>query len=270
MSRFKLSAILQSLAACAMIAISSPSYGAEIFGGYSNGCIRGASELVPGPLFQVQHWGPQRDFGHPILISYINDLARRAAEHKLPPLLIGDLSKPYGGPFGGGSAHGSHNIGLDADISFDFSSPHKSDKELANPKDIYLVDQKGNPTANFDSRRAALIYLAAADSRVQRIFVAPGIKRALCRMYERDGYSTSWLHKVRPWFGHRGHMHVRLYCPKDSPYCKPQAEAPEGDGCGAELDSWFLPPKPAKPGEKPRPKPRKVLPSQCAAVLKGM
>ncbi|MDD6317229.1 MAG: penicillin-insensitive murein endopeptidase, partial [Succinatimonas hippei] len=124
-------------------------------------------------------------------------------------------------------------------------------------------------TGNFTNARATLIYLAANDSRVQRIFVAPGIKRALCRMYERDGYSTAWLHKIRPWYGHRGHMHVRLFCPKDSPYCKAQAEAPEGDGCGAELDSWFLPPKPVKPGTKPKPKPSKVLPEQCAAVLRG-
>ena len=128
------------------MALASISQGAEIFGGYSNGCIRGASKLTPGPLFQVQHWGPQRDFGHPALIDYINDLAKRASQHKLPPLLIGDLSKPYGGPFGGGSAHGSHNIGLDADISFDFASPGKSAYELSHPKDVYLVDQKGNPT----------------------------------------------------------------------------------------------------------------------------
>ena len=256
------------LAAAALL-IPGTAAGAEIFGTYNNGCIRGAVRIPQSPYYPNQRWGPGRDYAHPEMISYLEDLVKKAREHKLPPLLLGDASKRYGGPFGKGSSHGSHNIGLDADISFDFSSPKKSDAELSHPKDVYIVDTKGNPTANFDSNRAALIYLAADDPRVQRIFVAPGIKRALCRMYKRDGYSTSWLHKLRPWYGHRGHMHVRLYCPDDSPECKVQAEAPEGDGCGAELDSWFQPPKPPKPGEKPKPPKPKVLPEQCRAVLQG-
>lgn len=258
--RYLLGAVLLCCAAAGM--------GAEIFGSYANGCIRGAVELKDGENYQVQHWGPGRTYAHPSMLSYLHDLVQKAEQYRLPPLLLGDLSKRYGGSFGGKSAHGSHQIGLDADISFDFSSPRKSAKELADPKDIYLVDAKGNPTEHFTRERVALIYLAADDPRVQRIFVAPGIKRTLCRLYDRDGYSTAWLHKVRPWFGHRGHMHVRLYCPDDSKECVPQAEAPEGDGCGAELDSWFEPPKPSS-GNKPKPKPKKVPPKQCAAVLKG-
>lgn len=259
---------LRLILAAAALCLSAAVFPAEIFGSYANGCIRGAVELKDSPSYQVQHWGPGRSFAHPAMLAYLNDLVEKADRYKLPPLLLGDLSKRYGGSFGGKSSHGSHQTGLDADISFDFSSPRKSAAELAHPKDIYLVDAKGNPTENFTRERVALIYLAADDPRVQRIFVAPGIKRTLCRLYERDGYSTAWLRKVRPWFGHRGHMHVRLYCPDDSAACVAQDEPPSGDGCGAELDSWFAPPKPSA-GTKPAPKPKKVPPKQCAAVLRG-
>jgi penicillin-insensitive murein endopeptidase len=34
-------------------------------------------------------------------------------------------------------------------------------------------------------------------------------------------------------------MHVRLACPPGSSECVAQEPPPEGDGCGAELQSWF-------------------------------
>lgn len=95
--------------------------------------------------------------------------------------MIGDLSKRQGGSFGGGSSHGSHQSGLDVDISFDFATPKKSFFELSHPQDVYLVDTHNRVTKNFDKRRVALIYLAASDSRVERIFVAPGIKKHYVR-----------------------------------------------------------------------------------------
>jgi penicillin-insensitive murein endopeptidase len=103
--------------------------------------------------------------------------------------------------------------------------------------------------------------LATEDPRVDRIFVHPTIKAALCRMPDR-----SWLHKIRPWYGHDEHFHVRLACPADSPDCTGQAPVPSGDGCDASL-AWWLeprPPAPAAPTPAP-PKPR--LPAQCAALI---
>ena len=47
--------------------------------------------------------------------------------------------------------------------------------------------------------------------------------------------------KIRPWFGHDSHFHVRIACPKDAAYCEDQAPVPAGDGCGDELYSWFEP-----------------------------
>ena len=95
---------------------------------------------------------------------------------------------------------------------------------MSHPKDVYLVDSKQRPTKNFDINKVKLIYLAAIDDRVERIFVAPGIKRGLCQSFK--GKDRSWLSKIRPWFGHRAHMHVRLKCPKDSPNCIAQDPVP--------------------------------------------
>jgi penicillin-insensitive murein endopeptidase len=118
----------------------------------------------------------------------------------------------------------------------------------------------------------ALIKAAAEDPKVQRVFVNAAIKKALCR--EADG-DRDWLNKVRPYWGHDYHFHVRLVCPSDSPNCKPQDPVPPGDGCGKDLDWWFrdavIHPKPEPPPVTP-PKPRpqvtmKDLPAACQAVL---
>ena len=80
-----------------------------------------------------------------------------------------------------------------------------------------------------------VIKAAAQDSQVARIFVNAAIKKALCR---EAGNDRAWLSKVRPWWGHDYHFHVRLTCPADRPECTPQ-RGPAGDGCGNELDHWF-------------------------------
>jgi hypothetical protein len=48
-----------------------------------------------------------------------------------------------------------------------------------------------------------------------------------------------WMSKVRPWYGHDDHIHVRLKCPADSPNCRAQPPVPGGDGCDKSLDHWF-------------------------------
>jgi penicillin-insensitive murein endopeptidase len=120
----------------------------------------------------------------------------------------------------------------------------------------------------------ALIRAAAEDPKVQRVFVNAAIKKALCREAGGDG---DWLNKVRPYWGHDYHFHVRLACPSDSPDCKPQDPVPPEEGCGKDLDWWFRdavihpkpepPPDPTKP-RKPRPQTTmKDLPPACRAVL---
>ena len=86
------------------------------------------------------------------------------------------------------------------------------------------------------------------------------------------GNTREWLHKVRPYWGHDYHFHVRIRCPPGQANCKPQDPVPAGDGCGKELDWWFkdavLHPKPSPVPEKPKP-PVKLadLPPACRQVL---
>ena len=96
-----------------------------------------------------------------------------------------------------------------------------------------LVDgtRTADPARLTDSR-IALIRRAALDPEVTRIFVHPGIKQALCA---RAGDDRGWLTKVRPWWGHDSHFHVRLACPAGEPECRPQEPPPTGDGCGEDL-----------------------------------
>jgi penicillin-insensitive murein DD-endopeptidase len=114
-----------------------------------------------------------------------------------------------------------------------------------------------------------LIRAAAEDPAVERIFVNAAIKKALCR---DAGSDRAWLAKVRPWWGHDYHFHIRMYCPPDSPQCEPQPPPESGEGCGHDLDYWFrdgvLHPQPPSEPPKPRPGPTMAsLPPACRQVL---
>ena len=48
------------------------------------------------------------------------------------------------------------------------------------------------------------------------------------------------MSKVRPWYGHHDHIHVRLSCPADSPNCRKQPPVAGDDGCSEKaLAYWF-------------------------------
>lgn len=236
----------------------------QIYGSYNMGCMSGSVQLpAKGAHYVTQQWGQGRSFAHPMMIDYLHKFIQRAADAGLPAVVIGDLSQRRGGPYAG-SNHASHMIGLDVDIPFGFAADLPQ-KKRTTPAQFYLV-KNGRLTANFDEQRVKLIYLAAQDERVERIFVSPRIKEGMCRIFG-NAPDNDWLGKLRPWFGHRAHMHVRLRCPADSPYCRTQAAVPEGTGCGEELQSWFLPPDPKAAPAAPRKKVKPVMPEQCRLIL---
>jgi penicillin-insensitive murein endopeptidase len=115
-----------------------------------------------------------------------------------------------------------------------------------------------------------IIRTAAQDPKVERILVNPAIKKALCR---EAGNDRSWLSKVRPWYYHNYHFHIRIGCPADSPTCKGQPPAGEDDGCGAELKTWLTAKllKPDPTGEPPKRERTHIkladLPQECRSVL---
>ena len=77
---------------------------------------------------------------------------------------------------------------------------------------------------------------AASYPEVERIFVHPAIKKVLC---EQAGNDRSWLAKVRPWWNHYYHFHVRVSCVPGASDCEGQKPASGDDGCGQELADWF-------------------------------
>lgn len=233
----------------------------QSIGSYSNGCIIGAQALaLKGEGYQVIRSARNRYYGHPQLLSYLKSLSLRAKQAGLNPILIGDMGMPAGGRFSSG--HASHQTGLDADIWLRFGP--MDDKTAAKPDGLgLLVVDKGAQTvnANWQPQHATLIKLAAQDPQVDRIFVNPAIKVKLCQTAGKD---REWLRKIRPWYNHDSHFHVRLTCPKDAPSCENQAPVPAGDGCGEELYSWF---KPADPKAVPKSKSLPQPPIQCQMLL---
>ena len=117
-----------------------------------------------------------------------------------------------------------------------------------------------------------LIRRAASYPEVARIFVHPPIKKELCRWATGD---RSWLAKVRPYYGHNYHFHIRIKCPNGG--CKDQftPRPNDGTGCGDELAYWYSE-KPwrapkrdpnAKPSKPPKPMTITALPAACRAVV---
>jgi penicillin-insensitive murein endopeptidase len=114
---------------------------------------------------------------------------------------------------------------------------HVSAKQREDLSPVAVIDlQTRKPTPAWGPKVIELIALAAADPTVDRIFVHPTVKKILCEA-PRTGKAT-WQGRIRPWWAHHDHFHVRLRCPADSPLCVPQ-ETPPDDGCGPTLAWWF-------------------------------
>jgi len=244
---------------------------ARTIGFYSRGCLAGAQALsVDGDAWQVMRLSRNRNWGHPELVAYLESLAREARARKIwPGLLVGDLSQPRGGPMLTG--HASHQIGLDADI---WLTPmpderlSRAQREELSATNVVRGDGLDVDPARWTQQHLSLIRLAAQDRRVERIFVNPAIKQAICRDAKGD---RAWLNKVRPFYGHNYHFHIRLACPANETSCRPQESIPPGDGCDASLAWWFtdeaLNPKPVPPEKRPKPVTLAQLPQECRAVL---
>lgn len=252
-----------------------PSLGkAMAIGYYPRGCLSGGVELpLNGPTWQVMRVSRNRNWGHPDLVRFLERFAPAAAKATgWHGILVGDMAQPRGGPLP--SDHGSHQIGLDVDVWFMPMPGHtlsKDEREKISASNLVSSDWRHINPKTWTPQHIAFIRTAAEQPGVERVLVNAVIKKEICRA--ENGKHPAWLAKVRPWYGHHDHIHVRLKCPADSPNCRAQPPVPADDGCSDKaLAFWFsdkvLHPKPRSPDAKP-PKPITMadLPPACKSVL---
>ncbi len=243
----------------------------QSIGFYSRGCFAGGVAIATdGPTWQAMRLSRNRRWGHPAMIRLIEKLSRAAVADGWPGLLLGDVSQPRGGPMMTG--HASHQIGLDADI---WLNPMPAKRMTAQEREtmpavsmikkgsLYVDDTLWTPA------HMRLLRRAASYPEVERILVNPGIKKKLCETVTGD---RTWLRKVRPFWGHDYHFHIRIGCQPGSPDCKEQAPTTPGDGCDEKLNWWFTRAAKLPDDNADSPKARdkmtmSSLPRQCLAVL---
>ena len=250
-------------------------------GSYARGCGAGMVQLPEtGPTWQAMRLSRNRNWGQPVLVSYLEDLGAKAKQAGWAGIYVGDMGQPRGGPMTSG--HASHQIGLDVDI---WTLPprrlnlSRADRETISSISVRTDDQL-SVNGNWTPSHAAVLRAAASDPRVDRIFVAAAIKLELCKTATRR--DRDWLQKIRPEAGHQDHFHIRLKCPPGATLCKTQTPTVKdlskgGDGCDETLNWWVTdylhppkvvkPTKPTKPVRGPRQFTMADLPSQCVAVL---
>ncbi len=244
----------------------------RVIGFYSKGCLAGAKALpINGKTWQVMRLSRNRNWGHPNLVDFLERLSAKSPKLGWHGLLVGDMSQPRGGPMLTG--HASHQVGLDADIWLT-PMPNREltrrEREDMSATMVVAEDRKDVDPNVWTPAHGAIIKAAAQDPIVERIFVNAAIKKALCR---EAGNDRGWLHKVRPYYGHDYHMHIRITCPQGSAGCESQPPVPAGDGCAdKDLAWWFrdsvIHPKPPSKPPKPRPAMKlSDLPAECRQVL---
>jgi penicillin-insensitive murein endopeptidase len=244
----------------------------EVLGFYSKGCLAGGKALpINGPTWQVMRLSRNRNWGTPQLINVLEHFAAKVPRvSRWKGILVGDMAQPRGGPMITG--HTSHQVGLDADIWLTPMPDYEQSRQEREEKSATMIVREDRLDVDpkvWSPDLLAVIKAAAQEPEVERILVNPAIKKAICRDAKGD---RSWLSKIRPFWGHDYHMHVRIKCPANYPECKPQDPPKDEDGCGADLAKWFKPqivhpPEPVKPA-KPKPPIRMAdLPAACRTVL---
>jgi penicillin-insensitive murein DD-endopeptidase len=239
-------------------------------GFYARGCLAGAKALpVDGETWQVMRLSRDRNWGHPAMISFLERFSKKAAAKGVwPGILVGDISQPRGGPMLTG--HASHQVGLDADIwltPMPDRTLTRTEREEMSAVNMVTEDGLSVDRAHWTARQAGIIQAAAEEPEVERIFVNAAIKKALCE----TAHGQPWMTKVRAYWGHNYHFHVRIACPAGETGCQAQEPVPPGDGCDKSLAWWFtdeaLHPY-VNPNAKPKPPLTLAqLPPECRQVV---
>lgn len=235
-------------------------------GGYANGCMQGGQALPQsgdGYIDMRRH--RNRYYGQPELLRFIEALGKHTDQLHNRKHLIGDLSQPRGGRMNFG--HTSHQIGLDVDVWMQ-TLPKDQPVNPYRPMQTIVDKASGQLLKNYlDTVTRDALFFAATYPKTARIFVNPIVKKYLCQTEPE----TAWLRKIRPWWGHDEHFHVRLTCPEKAISCRNQQPVPQGDGCDEGLANWVneqsgLVTGRIKPRLRPAKKMVKQLPNPCSLL----
>ena len=253
--------------------VHAPSAGpAAAIGHYSKGCLQGGQALDPdGPGYQVMRVSKGRYYGHPTLIRFLKSYARQASARNLGTVLIGDVALPRGGPTWAGEI--SHQNGLDADIWF-WQPEHggklgMDERENLEAENMLTPDRKAVDRDHWSAGKIQLLKLAAENPEVERVFVHPVIKKAVCA----DPKNRSWHRKLRAYWERGDHFHIRLRCPPGDAQCKPQGPIHDRGACDVSFEvEWFSPEARQQASlvqDQPPSEDMPELPAACRAVLEG-
>ena len=245
----------------------------QAIGYYSHGCLQGGIELpMNGPHWEIMRPSRNRNWGHPELVRFLKRISAAVAKATgWPGILIGDMAQPRGGPLPSG--HTSHQVGLDVDIWYKPMPHHILTTEERNdmPPTFMIAENGLEVNKNWTPADAAFLRTVAEQPEVERVLVNAAVKKKMCELEGKHHYE--WMAKLRPWYFHTSHIHVRLKCPIGSPHCRHQPPVPAGDGCAKkDLDYWFskraLSVKPETPTQKlEHPITMARLPDACRQVL---
>ncbi len=244
----------------------------EAIGTHNNGCILYSAELNKnGEGYKLPRIERNHNYGHPEMIALLEDYSYRVKEMLGKDLLIADISKKNGGPIF--MLHSSHQTGLDADIWFTLydDKQNLSSQDMASIKPLNMADEKLKSVSSYwGSNQEDIIKLFAQSEKVDRIFVNYNIKNYYCSKFRNQ----DWQKKIRPWWGHNEHFHIRLKCPQGSEECISKGQEIKDDGCGNDLAWWFSDeakqPKSKKEAEAKLTEEQILerLPNRCKEILK--
>src|SRR5713226_7680484 len=161
----------------------------HVVGFYAKGCIAGAEALpINGENWQVMRLSRNRYWGHPNLVALLKRLADKARKDAgWPGILVGDMSQPRGGPMLTG--HASHQVGLDADIWLTPMPDRRlteQEREDLSATSMLAPDGVSVDPKIWTDAHVRLLKRAASYPGVERIFVHPAIKKALCEATAKD------------------------------------------------------------------------------------
>ena len=212
---------------------------ARSIGFYSRGCLAGAKALpVDGETWQVMRLSRNRNLGQSgddrlprALLEKgrrEGDLARHSRRRHFPAARRPDADRPR-------LASGRPRRRRLADAD---ARPHADARGAG-----------GDVRGQYGDRGRALGRPGALDAGVRRrssrrprksprssaSSSTPRSRRRCARPHKGE----PWMNKVRAYWGHNYHFHIRIECPAGETACEPQEPVPPGDGCDKSLAWWF-------------------------------